>query len=185
MLSSTNDVLANKVKLNLGCGDKILLGYINVDVVESRKGNKPDLLCDITKLDKFADNSVDEILTVHVIEHFYYWLLPPVLAEWKRVLRPGGVMITETPNLLFACQEIMKEPFKAALPNAQMSMWPLFGNPYEEDELMCHHWCFTPQTLGQTFAEAGFTNIRQEPAEYKLREPRDFRVVCEKSLERE
>ena len=25
-------------KLNLGCGDKILPGYVNVDVVESRRG---------------------------------------------------------------------------------------------------------------------------------------------------
>jgi ubiquinone/menaquinone biosynthesis C-methylase UbiE len=185
LLSSTSDVLANKVKLNLGCGDKILMGYINVDVAESRKGSKPDLVSDITKLDKFADNSVDEILTVHVIEHFYYWHLPDVLGEWKRILKPGGTMITETPNLLFACQEIMKSPFKAALPNAQMSMWPLFGNPFEQDELMCHRWCFTPQTLNQTLTDAGFVNIRQEPAEYKLREPRDFRVVCQKGPEGE
>ena len=173
------------VKLNLGCGDKILIGYINVDVAESRKGNKPDLVSDITKLDTFADNSVDEILTVHVIEHFYYWQLDDVLTEWKRVLKPGGVMITETPNLLFACQQILHNPYKAALPNAQMSMWPLFGNPFEEDELMCHKWCFSPQTLIQLFNDSGFVNIRQEDAQFKLREPRDFRVVCQKGPEEE
>lgn len=33
-------------KLNPGCGDKILPGYINVDVAESRRGLKPDVLCD-------------------------------------------------------------------------------------------------------------------------------------------
>ena len=76
MLPLTGDVLANKIKLNLGCGDKILLGYINIDAQEEIKGKKPDLVADATKLDKFADNSVDEILTVHVIEHFYYWHLP-------------------------------------------------------------------------------------------------------------
>jgi len=183
LLPPINDALFNKVKLNLGCGDKILLGYINVDAQEEIKGKKPELVADVTKLDKFADNSVDEILTVHLIEHFYYWHLPAILAEWKRILKPGGIMITETPNLLFACQEIMKNPFKAALPNGQTSTWVLYGNPYEEDELMCHHWCFTPQTLSQILGEAGFSNIRQEPAQFKLREPRDFRIICEKSQE--
>ena len=33
-----------KVRLNLGCGDKILEGYINVDFAESRKGSKPDMM---------------------------------------------------------------------------------------------------------------------------------------------
>lgn len=173
------------IRLNLGCGDKILTGYINVDIAESTKGNKPDLVSDISKLEKFTDNSVDEILTVHVIEHFYYWHLPTVLAEWKRILKPGATMITETPNLLTACQQIIRDPYKAALPNAQRSMWTLFGNPFEEDVLMCHRWCFTPQTLTYLFSEAGFVNIRQEPAQFKLKEPRDFRVVCEKGSEKE
>ena len=34
------------MKLNLGCGDKILEGYVNVDVAESRVGKRPDVLCD-------------------------------------------------------------------------------------------------------------------------------------------
>ena len=32
------------VRLNLGCGDKILDGYINVDIVDERAGNKPDII---------------------------------------------------------------------------------------------------------------------------------------------
>ena len=183
MYQETSDILAGKIKLNLGCGNKILPGYINVDAQEEIKGMKPDLVHDIIDLkDKFADNSIDEILTVHVIEHFYYWYLQDILAEWKRILKPGAVMVTETPNLLFACQQIINNPYKAALPDGQKSTWVLYGNPYEKSELDCHHWCFTPQTLSQLFAEAGFTNIRQEAAQFKLREPRDFRIVCEKPL---
>ncbi|MFH1044955.1 MAG: methyltransferase domain-containing protein, partial [Pseudomonadota bacterium] len=60
-------------KLNLGCGDKILPGYLNVDVVESRRGFKPDVICDLHQLTPFEDNSVDEILSVHVVEHFWRW----------------------------------------------------------------------------------------------------------------
>src|SRR5687767_12241110 len=77
-------------KLNLGCGDKILPGYINVDVVESRGGFKPDVICDLHRLTPFEDTSVDEILSVHVVEHFWRWEVLDVLREWVRVLKPGG-----------------------------------------------------------------------------------------------
>ncbi|MDX1811636.1 MAG: hypothetical protein R3240_06785 [Gammaproteobacteria bacterium] len=55
------------VKLNLGCGDKILPGYVNVDVVPARAGNQPDVICDLHDLSVFENNSADEILSVHVI----------------------------------------------------------------------------------------------------------------------
>jgi predicted SAM-dependent methyltransferase len=61
------------VRLNLGCGDKILEGYTNVDVAPERAGKLPDIICDIRKLDKFSDNFADEILAVHVVEHFWRW----------------------------------------------------------------------------------------------------------------
>ena len=59
------------IRLNLGCGDVPLPGYVNVDVVDERLGNKPDIVCDVRKLDAFESNCADEILAVHVIEHFW------------------------------------------------------------------------------------------------------------------
>ena len=38
------------VRLNLGCGDKILDGYTNVDIVDERAGQKPDVNCDVRQL---------------------------------------------------------------------------------------------------------------------------------------
>ena len=61
------------VKLNLGCGDKILEGYINIDTASERKERKPDIIADIRDLKKIKTAIADEILAVHVIEHFYYW----------------------------------------------------------------------------------------------------------------
>ena len=69
------------MKLNLGCGDKILPGYINVDVMESRRGLKPDVICDLHQLTPFENDSADEILSVHVIEHFWRWEVLDVLKE--------------------------------------------------------------------------------------------------------
>ena len=170
------------LRLNLGCGDKILPGYVNVDVAEARAGKRPDVLCDLHRLTPFADDSVDEILAVHVVEHFWRWEVVDVLREWTRALRPGGTMILECPNLLAAVAEIAKDPVNACGPGpeGQRTMWVLYGDPRWTDPLMCHRWAYTPLSLAQVMQEAGLVNLRKEPAQFKLREPRDMRVVGEK-----
>lgn len=169
-------------RLNLGCGDKILDGYINVDVAESRRGQKPDVLCDLHRLSPFEDDSVDEILSVHVVEHFWRWEVVDILKEWRRVLKPGGAMILECPNLLSACQELLKNPDIATGPGkeGQRSMWVFYGDPAWKDPLMFHRWGYSPRSLAQVMFEAGLVNLRQEAAQFKLREPRDMRIVGNK-----
>jgi len=177
-----NVLLTAMKKLNLGCGDKILPGYINVDVVPSRKGMKPDVLCDLHQLTPFEDNSVDEILSVHVVEHFWRWEVVGVLREWARVLRPGGSMILECPNLLSAAAELLRNPEGASGPGSegQRTMWVFYGDPAWQDPYMIHRWGYTPRSLAQVMHEVGLVKLRQEPAQFKLREPRDMRVVGEK-----
>ena len=163
-------------KLNLGCGKKILPGYVNVDITP-RQGAKPDVECDVRNLHVFSDNYADEILSVHVIEHFYRWEVEAVLAEWVRVLKPGGTMILETPNLVTACRKLLEDPVNLADPDSRETMWPLYGDPGHKDPLMCHRWLFTPYSLARCMVKAGLSNIRQEPAQFKMREPRDMRIV--------
>ena len=81
------------VRLNLGYGDKLLRYYINVDAEVERDGCKADMVCDARDLEPFDDNSVDEILSVHLIEHLSPWGVPATLAERARVLKPGGRLV--------------------------------------------------------------------------------------------
>ena len=39
---------------------------------------------------------------------------------------------------------------------------------------MIHRWGYTPESLRDLLAEAGLADVRQEPAQFKLREPRDM-----------
>jgi len=169
-------------RLNLGCGDKILPKYINVDVAENRRGLKPDVLCDLNKMTPFEDNSADEILSVHVVEHFWWWEVVEILKERIRVLKPGAPTFPERPNLISACRELLEHPDLASGPGneGQRSIWVLYGDPAWKDPLMNHRWGYTPRSLTLVMHEAGLVNLRQEPVQFKLREPRDMRIVGNK-----
>ena len=170
------------LRLNLGCGDKILPGYVNVDVVEARAGHRPDVICDLHDLAPFEDASADEILSVHVVEHFWRWEVRDILREWMRVLKPGGRMILECPNLMSACRTFLENPeqFSREDQNGQRTMWVFYGDPGWKDPLMIHRWGYTPESLMRLLTEVGLGDVRQEPAQFKLREPRDMRVVATK-----
>lgn len=167
------------MKLNLGCGDKILEGYVNVDVAPARAGRQPDVICDLHQLEPFEDGSAEEVLAVHVVEHFWRWEVVGVLREWMRVLKPGAPMILECPNLQSACEQFLRDPetLSGPGPEGQRTMWVFYGDPRWQDPLMVHRWGYTPRSLARVMAQAGLAQVRQEPAQFKLREPRDMRLV--------
>ena len=80
-------------KLNLGCNDIILKGYINLDI-NKREG--VDVIHDLNKFPyPFKDNSVDEILMNHLLEHLKYPV--EVLKECNRILKINGILKIEVP----------------------------------------------------------------------------------------
>ena len=54
------------MKLNLGCGDDIKKGYINVD---SCKLPRVDVVCNLEKKFPFKSDSADEVIAENIIEH--------------------------------------------------------------------------------------------------------------------
>lgn len=76
------------IRLNLGCGENRLEGWQNTDAE-----------LDVTKPLPFNDDSVDEILVEHVLEHCTGPDIFRFLLESKRTLRPGGVLHISMPVL--------------------------------------------------------------------------------------
>jgi len=93
-------IMNDEVKLHLGCGEKYLDGYINVDYPPEEHSVmkvKADVYKDIRTL-SYQENSVDEIRTHHMFEHFPRAEALRLLAEWRKWLKPGGKIIIETPD---------------------------------------------------------------------------------------
>lgn len=92
------------MKLHLGCGKNIKEGYINIDKYVEFPG--------VEKLDIFnlpyADNSVDEILSEHLVEHIGFKDEEKFWTECARVLKPGGKLITETPDMEWLCKQFLE-----------------------------------------------------------------------------
>jgi len=61
-------------------------------------------------------------------------------------------------------------------------MWVFYGDPRWQDPLMVHRWGYTPISLATLMKTCGLIEVKQESAQYKLREPRDMRITGIKPL---
>ena len=75
------------MKLNLGCGNKKLKGYVNCDVSPQVK---PDKIVDLEKKLPFKTNSVEEIYMGSSIEHVVNFV--PLMHELHRICRKGSTI---------------------------------------------------------------------------------------------
>src|SRR3989344_1590339 len=87
-------------KLHLGCQEKYLPGYINIDLPQEahtvRKA-KVDVEADVRELSYLVE-SVDEIRSHHLLEHFSRQEALLLLARWHKWLKMGGLLHVETPD---------------------------------------------------------------------------------------
>lgn len=88
------------MKLHLGCGNKKIHGWINVD---AREEAGPDQVLDITKIHEKYKNKVDIIYACHVLEHFNKHQIKDVLDSWYKSLKPGGILRLSVPDLSAVC----------------------------------------------------------------------------------
>ncbi len=83
------------MKINLGVGKRKMEGFINVDI--QRRVN-PDIVCDLAKGMPFKTDSVDEVTAFDFLEHISLGKTIGVIEEIWRVLTPGGIFESFTPD---------------------------------------------------------------------------------------
>lgn len=94
----------NNLKLNIGAGGIDYPGFLSVDLYDKRALIKMD----ITKLD-FPDNSATELMASHVFEHLNPYHSVDILADWLRVLKPGGKLSMEMPDIEKSCRSFLEK----------------------------------------------------------------------------
>ncbi|MEZ4503678.1 MAG: methyltransferase domain-containing protein [Dehalococcoidia bacterium] len=85
-------------RLHLGAGANTLPGWLNTDLVPS---SRRVVYLDATKRFPFKDATFEAVFTEHLIEHVPFEAGRHMLAECRRVLRPGGHLRVATPDIEF------------------------------------------------------------------------------------
>lgn len=82
------------IRLHLGCGERPVPGWINVDLA----GARADLVWDLRRPLPFAPASVDAIFHEHFLEHLPVDDAVESLRTCRDLLRPGGVLRIGVPD---------------------------------------------------------------------------------------
>ncbi|MFY9315824.1 MAG: methyltransferase domain-containing protein [Burkholderiales bacterium] len=86
------------MKLNLGCGQNRMAGFVNVD---REAAVAPDLVMDLEKFPwPLEDDSVEEVVAYHVLEHVgaQAAVFVGIMKELYRVCRPGALVRIAVPH---------------------------------------------------------------------------------------
>ncbi len=138
-----------ELRVNLGCGEKPLPGYLNVDM---RPLPEVDIVADVRRL-PFEPGSLSEIASAHLVEHFrQHHLEVVILPYWRSLLVPGGILRIVCPNWA-----VMIEQLNAGgLSFAEFKQVTFGLQDYSGDD---HFAMYSPDTLSQLLTRAGFSHI--------------------------
>jgi predicted SAM-dependent methyltransferase len=165
------------LRINVGAGSVRLDGWTGVDRLSGQEAYPLP----------FPDSSAEQIRASHILEHFSFAEVPKVLADWRRVLKPGGTLEVAVPD--FDKIKVSDDP-KA----------PLYLMGGQTDVNDFHKSVFTEDRLRASLQEAGFGDVAHWKGDQRdtsshpislnlqgtkpLAEVRDLRICAAMSLPR-
>lgn len=141
------------LRLHLGCGPRFIPGFLHVD---AQPHPHVDLVADVARLEMIPDASVDLIYASHVLEHFGRWEFRGVLTEWRRILKPGGVLRLAVPDFA-ACAKLYYENGLADGLNGLIGL--VCGGQRDEHDF--HRMIFDEPFLTHELVGLGFRQVRR------------------------
>ncbi len=137
------------MKLHLGCGAKLLTGWVNCDAQEREGVDIVSLVQDML----IQDGSVDEVYACHFIEHFGRHEVIGLFQKISGWIKPGGKIWIAVPD------------FKACVTHYQDTgnlndiMGLLMGG--QNDSFDYHKYLFDFNSLSNILVGCGFENIEK------------------------
>jgi predicted SAM-dependent methyltransferase len=136
------------MKLYVGARDYRPEGYLTVDI-DPRQN--PDIVANITDMSNIESCSCSEIVASHVLEHLEWPDSFGAIAEFSRVLEPGGKLKIAIPDadLLISMIKEGDNPFFAA--------GLLFGVGGRDNKFEQHRFTFNATMMNQILGVLGFS----------------------------
>ena len=138
------------MKLHLGCFNKQIKDFVNIDI---REDVNPDIVDDVFKLKKIEDSTVDLIYACHVLEHADYKESRQALKRWHTVLKRGGVLRLAVPDMEAHFAHYFYHKDLEALNSA---FWGSQRHPYDYHK---NGWDF--EKLKEDLQKAGFKSVKK------------------------
>lgn len=114
---------------------------------DRREDVRPDVRCDITRIPPHHFGLYDRVMARHVLEHFDREQGHHLVRHWCRLLKPGGEIMIDVPNLAWACRVVLADEPTPDLAYALGVLWG--GQKYSLDY---HYNGFTARKLFATLA---------------------------------
>lgn len=154
-------------KLQIGCGENILEGWLNTDLNSITYSVLP---LDARKKLPFKDNTFDYIFFEHLLEHIEYSEGLRLVQECFRVLRPKGKIRISTPNLKFLIELYNQEKTELQKKYIYFALNKFFldAEIYQDTFVINnffrgfgHKFIYDFKVIKEILKRAGFTDIKQ------------------------
>lgn len=140
------------LKLHVGCGPKYIPGFVHLDALPA---DHVDHVGRVENLEMFDDGSAELIYASHILEHFGRHQYEAVLAEWHRVLAPGGVLRLAVPDFE-ACARLY---VAGRLERGIADVVGLISGG-QKDQYDYHAMIFDRESLTAALQRVGFSDVR-------------------------
>lgn len=151
-------IATDLARINVACGTTPIDGFVNVDIRDVG-----DVVHDCLQPLPFADGSASMIRVDDFLEHVPPDLQDQVVADWRRVLAPGGELQVRVPNLHAIATELVRSKDRTWL---TLLIRNIYGGHRWGDhgEFDCHHAGWTPDLLAAFLDDRGFRVVGNDLA---------------------
>ena len=125
-------------------------GFFNIDINAS--GN-PDLVCDVTNLQSLPSAYFEYAIAKDVLEHIQRLKIRNTLKEWNRILKIGGVLELQVPNVIGLLTLLTKKENRSPIMQEKL-LQCLFGTQGYVGDF--HYFGFTDVLIKSFLESTGF-----------------------------